>query len=57
MTILEMLDSQPSPLELVVMKLIDSGLSYRDLAERLEVSHTTIQNIYTSVKEKIDGKI
>jgi len=40
--------------EIIIFLLIDSGMSYRDLATRLGVSHGTIQNTYELAKQKLD---
>lgn len=40
--------------EIMIFLLIESGMSYRDLGNRLGISYGTVQNRYESAKEKMD---
>lgn len=55
----EILKSRVSELEAIVYLLCtgDKPMSFRDLAERLGLSHTTIANIYHEAEVKINGRV
>jgi DNA-binding NarL/FixJ family response regulator len=40
--------------EIMIFMLIESGMSYRDLAERIMVSHENVRNTYDRAKEKMN---
>ena len=52
-SIRQITNSQVSEGEAMVYLLIESGLSLRDLADRLGVSHTQVSNVYHNARNKI----
>jgi hypothetical protein len=47
------MDLQLSEKEVMVYMLVQSGMTYRDLGERLGMSHQAIANIYKSGEKKL----
>lgn len=45
---------QLSEKEVIIFLLIESGMSYRDLGNRLGLSYETVSNIYKSAAQKME---
>jgi ATP/maltotriose-dependent transcriptional regulator MalT len=52
-TINQIVSTQLSEREVIIYLLIESGMSYRNLGERLGLSHTHIVNIYEKANKKM----
>lgn len=49
-----LMDTQLTQGELYILLLIESGMSYRDLARRLGTNHTNVRRAHESAKAKMD---
>lgn len=49
----KILKLQLSEREIIIYLLVESGMNYRDLGERLGVSHQQISRIYKSASDKL----
>lgn len=48
-----MVDSQLTEREIIIYLLVQSGMSYRDLAKRLLTSHSNVQRAYQAADKKM----